>query len=505
MAKSHVVVDGSNIATEGRTAPSLTQLEDAVDAFLAEFPHEIVTVVVDATFPNRIAEGERKRYEKKLEDGELLTPPAGAIGRGDAFILMIADKAGADVFSNDSFQEFHGEHPWLFDEGRLIGAKPVEHVGWVFVKRAPVRGPKSRRSVRDAKRSDSRSSSSRSSGGRGSADRGRRAESGAKKAPAKKTPAKRSTAGRAAPAKKTAAKKTTKRTTAKKASTRTRKITRKAASGETIEKVIGPDTGTSDESGRQRRRRSRGPVNADPFNEPFPFIEFVGAHPVGTTVEAEVVEFSSHGAYAQAGNVRCYIPLKSMGDPAPRSAREVLSLGDTVTFVVFGFDAPRRGVDLAMTSQSSLAANGEENPSEDARESDEEALASTARTRPLTRSSSTVATKKTTKKAPAKKTAAKKRTPAKKTAAKKAPAKKKAAAKKTVKRAPAKKAPAKKTAAKKAPAKKAPAKKTAAKKAPAKKAPAKKTAAKKAPAKKAPAKKTAAKKAPAKKAPAKKR
>ncbi|MCP4087777.1 MAG: S1 RNA-binding domain-containing protein, partial [Actinomycetia bacterium] len=403
MAKSHVVVDGSNIATEGRSAPSLAQLEDAVEAFLAEFPHEIVTVVVDATFPNRITERERERYEKKLDAGELLTPPAGAIGRGDAFILMIAEKAGADVFSNDSFQEFHGEHSWLFEEGRLIGAKPVEHVGWVFVKRAPVRGPKSRRAVRDAKRSDGRSS-----GGRSRHPEGTKASSGRSggRSSTKKTPAKKAakkTTAKKAPAKKKA-KKTT-RTSARKPSARTRKITRSTTSGETIEKVIGPETNSANTDGTGSstpRRRRRGPAKGEPFNEPFPFIEFVGSHPMGTTVDAEVVEFSSHGAYAMAGDIRCYIPLKAMGDPAPRSAREVLSLGDTLTFVVDGFDTPRRGVDLAMAPQSSLASRSGENPSEYAHESDEEEVTSTARNRPLTRSSSTVATKKT-KKAPAKK------------------------------------------------------------------------------------------------------
>ena len=121
-------------------------------------------------------------------------------------------------------------------------------------------------------------------------------------------------------------------------------------------------------------------------------------------------------------------------------------------------------------------------------------------------------TKKTTKKAPAKKVTKKaaKKAPAKKVtkkAAKKAPAKK--VTKKTAKKAPAKKvtkkaakkAPAKKVtkkAAKKAPAKKVT--KKAAKKAPAKKVT--KKAAKKAPAKKVTKKvtKKAAKKAPAKKA-----
>src|SRR5690606_22760411 len=83
-------------------------------------------------------------------NNELVAPPAGAVGRGDAFVLNIAHKAGAGILSNDSFQEFHGDYPWLFEEGRLIGGKPVPNVGWVFVARTPVRGPKSRRSVREA-------------------------------------------------------------------------------------------------------------------------------------------------------------------------------------------------------------------------------------------------------------------------------------------------------------------------------------------------------------------
>src|SRR5580700_8987967 len=77
-------------------------------------------------------------------NGEVVSPPAGAIGRGDAFVLRIAERTGAIVLSNDSFQEFHGQHPWLFDEGRLIGGKPVPGVGWIFTPRLPIRGAKSR-------------------------------------------------------------------------------------------------------------------------------------------------------------------------------------------------------------------------------------------------------------------------------------------------------------------------------------------------------------------------
>ncbi|MFN7969793.1 MAG: hypothetical protein U0P47_10710 [Acidimicrobiales bacterium] len=152
MSKDHLVVDGSNIATEGRTAPSLAQLNDAVTDFLKDHSFANVVVIVDATFPNRIDASERAEYEEAILAGELLTPPAGAVGRGDALVLQIAERTGATILSNDSFQEFHASNPWLFEEDRLWGGKPVPGVGWVFVPRVPVKGPTSRRSYRDAKK-----------------------------------------------------------------------------------------------------------------------------------------------------------------------------------------------------------------------------------------------------------------------------------------------------------------------------------------------------------------
>jgi len=103
-----VVVDGSNIATEGRPTPSLAQLDEAVRSFLEEYPGVNVTVVVDATFGHRIAKGEVAEFNKAVANNELVAPPAGAVGRGDAFVLGIANKSGARILSNDSFQEFHG-------------------------------------------------------------------------------------------------------------------------------------------------------------------------------------------------------------------------------------------------------------------------------------------------------------------------------------------------------------------------------------------------------------
>lgn len=117
-------------------------------ALMDEFKGAKISVVVDATFGHRIPKKERAEFDKAIANNELVAPPAGAVGKGDAFILAIADKVGASILSNDSFQEFHGKYKWLFNEGRLIGAKCVPHVGWVFVERLPVRGPTSRRAVK---------------------------------------------------------------------------------------------------------------------------------------------------------------------------------------------------------------------------------------------------------------------------------------------------------------------------------------------------------------------
>ncbi len=503
----HLVVDGSNIATEGRSLPNLAQLVEAVRAIDAEYDYDSLTVIVDATFAHRIDESEKAEFEQAVIAGEIVAPPAGAIGRGDAFILQVASKAGAVVFSNDSFQEFHGEHEWLFEPGRLIGGKPIEGVGWVFVERAPVRGPASRRAVREA---GQRTTKRRSTGSR-SSSRASSTRSGSSRTSAKKAtgPAPKPTAATPPPK---------------------------------AEKKSGSDRVTST-TGTQE------------LNDARTFIGFVGSYSIGDEVQASVDRFSSHGCYVVAKQAVCYLPSKSMGDPPPSRARDVVAQGQDVIVKVESIDSDRRGINVSLVrvvdTVDQAAADDDRSgepratkaprtkPASDPQQSDQAADGSGREGNP-TRRASTVATTKPAKKAakaPAKKKATAKKTAAKKTAtkktaatatpsaraaratAKKAPAKKTAAKKATpAKKATAKKATpakkAKKTAAKKAPAKKTAAKKTPAKKTAAKKAKktaAKKTAAKKAApakkataAKKAPAKKTAAKKTPAKKTAAKK-
>ncbi|MEL7156306.1 MAG: hypothetical protein AAFN30_06880 [Actinomycetota bacterium] len=505
----HLVVDGSNIATEGRSLPSLAQLVEAVKAIDAEYEYESLTVIVDATFAHRIDDSEKEEFEAAVTAGEIVAPPAGAIGRGDAFILQVASKVGAVVFSNDSFQEFHGEHEWLFEQGRLIGGKPIGGVGWVFVERAPVRGPTSRRAVREAEGRSGRSrprstrSRSRSTSAKGPAPK-----------PTVKTPP--------PSAKSTAPARGNKK-----------------------------DTGRSKAAGTASTKSPQ--KNVEELNDARSFMSFVSSYSIGDEAEAVVERFSSHGCYLRAATARCYLPSRAMGDPPPSRARDVVSQGQSLIVKVESLDADRRGINVSLVrviEPDGAEAREKANQADSKKDSratrarrrnpanfpqDSDAVADDpGREGYPTRRATTVATKKPAKKAAAKKSTAKKAV--KKTAARKAPAKKttaKKAVKKTAARGAAKKAPAKKAAAKKTTtkkaAKKAPAKKAAAKKT-AKKAPARKTAkktaakatssarvqratakktakkapAKKAAAKKAPARKTAAKKAPAKKAAAKK-
>jgi hypothetical protein len=419
------VVDGSNLATEGRTLPSLAQLDEAVRAYAEEDPNSRITVVVDASFEHRIDEAEREALREAMLNGEVVSPPAGAIGRGDAFVLRIAERTGALVLSNDSFQEFHGEHPWLFNEGRLIGGKPVPGVGWIFTPRLPIRGAKSRAAT-DGKHAKKDPSSAPAKAAELAKAAKKAAKRTSKKAelaewpitPAEPPPTRRGR-GRASrdpalssaisvavaealdPAHPTKPAKTTKATKAPKAvksvkapaekerapaakrveapkkSSVTKKAgvtkkegaAKKAAAAKKASTKATPTKATSTKAtaikkgaapkvepqlaAAPKRSKKRSPSLLPAVNEPLSFITFVAAFAVGSTVEGQVVSFTSHGAMVDValpdgGNLHCYIPLSAMGDPPPTKAREVLTKGGIRPFVLAGLDPPRRVAELAL-------------------------------------------------------------------------------------------------------------------------------------------------------------
>ncbi len=348
-ARPLVVVDGSNLATEGRTLPSLAQLDAALAAFIDENPTAEIIVVTDASFSHRVEVSERSRFKELELAGRIVTPPAGAIGRGDAFILKIADRINAVVLSNDSFQEFHDEYPWLFDVGRLIGGKPVPMVGWVFTPRLPVRSLKKPRAVKKLAVE---------------LPGGLQPTIGTTLTPVKKAPAKRALKAPAKVAKKVA--KTAKSGAPERAAPekspveRAPRAAKKAAPVAAIApapakraakrpaKAAPVEKATEAAPPTPALRRGRQPVNPEAS-----FAQFRATYKVGARVEGEVTAFTSHGAVIRVatkgdGHVECYAPTTLLGSPAPARARDVLSRGDRVTFRLVTVDDERRIAELSL-------------------------------------------------------------------------------------------------------------------------------------------------------------
>jgi hypothetical protein len=178
-------------------------------------------------------------------------------------------------------------------------------------------------------------------------------------------------------------------------------------------------------------------VKAKMANELMPYLQFVEKHPVGSKVKAVVESYAANGITALIGDISGYVPLRNMANPQPRSARDIFTLGDSVTLTVVGYTPARRSVDLAVPGVVDVVAKPSGKPSVAKKAVPEKKAAVVKKSAPAKKS------------APVKKAVAAK-APVKKVAAAKGPAKKVVAVKKV---APSK-APVKKTVAKKAPAKK---------------------------------------------------
>jgi hypothetical protein len=89
-------------------------------------------------------------------------------------------------------------------------------------------------------------------------------------------------------------------------------------------------------------------------NDLLAFLTFVEHHTPGSSVNAIVENYSSHGAYVRIGDVKGYVPLSLMADPAPRSAREFMKIGESITLVVESFAPARRSIDLAIPTMATI-------------------------------------------------------------------------------------------------------------------------------------------------------
>ena len=324
-------------------------------------------------------------------NGEIISPPAGAIGRGDAFVLRIAERTGAIVLSNDSFQEFHGEHPWLFDDGRLIGGKPVPGVGWIFTPRLPV--PRSQEPGRDgrgkvegdpasapakaaelakaAKKAAQAASKAseppskppgpsrrhlmadhpdRPPPGRAKVDpvvssgdrRGRRggaAPAEAQKAARLGQEAGRGEEGRPRRRRNKKATATKKASVAKKAPADKTQVAKKAAPRPRHPSGPGPTSPPPPWPRRRVQHRPRRSTNRCPSSTSWPPSRSGAQSTVRWSRSPRTGRWWTCRCLV-AGVLHCYIPLTAMGTPPPTKARKVLKKGEVRPFVLAGSTRP---------------------------------------------------------------------------------------------------------------------------------------------------------------------
>lgn len=104
-----------------RRRPRNRGLQAARAALAKKYPEADIHVVVDATFRHKVSDGEREEVVAALSKGDIIQPPAGTEGKGDALVAAIADDSGAMVVTNDNFAELQGRYPWLWEKGRVLG------------------------------------------------------------------------------------------------------------------------------------------------------------------------------------------------------------------------------------------------------------------------------------------------------------------------------------------------------------------------------------------------
>ena len=124
---SVAVLDGSNIAYTELSAngdPKVSNIV-AVCRDLRDRGYRPV-VIVDASLRHEIDDPDQ--LEALLDDQDVRQAPAGT--QADYFVLEVADELGALVISNDGFDEYREQYPWI-DERRvplmIVGGEVMLH------------------------------------------------------------------------------------------------------------------------------------------------------------------------------------------------------------------------------------------------------------------------------------------------------------------------------------------------------------------------------------------
>ena len=125
-----ILVDGSNVAWMSKKdgKPDIENIE-IIKLELEDKGYNPI-IIVDATLRHIIPEGDKKRFEKWIDEEKVIQAPAQV--KADDALLKFAEERGLKIVSNDTFRDYEDMHPWIKDKSRripfnIIGSQAVLH------------------------------------------------------------------------------------------------------------------------------------------------------------------------------------------------------------------------------------------------------------------------------------------------------------------------------------------------------------------------------------------
>lgn len=133
--EAHVVLDGANVAGDGRLPGCSKFCWERVDAIKKAWqaqinPSATFTVFMDTAPGVQLGSSCKRQYQRERDSGGVIE-----VDFADPEILLLAERTDAAVITGDYFKDARREHPWLEGNRRQFFEWSVEHGHIMIVPR----------------------------------------------------------------------------------------------------------------------------------------------------------------------------------------------------------------------------------------------------------------------------------------------------------------------------------------------------------------------------------
>jgi hypothetical protein len=110
MVKEVILIDGANVAWEAPSSSRKPRVSNiiAVKQAVEELGFAPI-IIVDASLKHHVDDPEQ--LEGLFNSAQVLQAPSGTVA--DYFVLRTADERGAQIVSNDEFEQYRSEFAWI--------------------------------------------------------------------------------------------------------------------------------------------------------------------------------------------------------------------------------------------------------------------------------------------------------------------------------------------------------------------------------------------------------